>query len=629
MLQSGFFPLHELFSATPLTHLDGAFHLYRSEVFRALCHQGQLLGYDPFFGAGQLRGLTYSSSAKLQAFLACAWPGPHAAAVTYKLSSFVLSLLAMVALPLTCAVWRLPAAVSTVATLFGFVLWWATPLRWFHTAGMVSFVTAAFLSLPYSAWLAATCTQTSVSRWRLFWVAMLGGLGTVLHALFAVCVAAMVLSLLAARLWREAGPAGARPGHFKQTLLTLTGVVSAATLFNAPWFYDALRLPAGALRGDQPFQRIVDPLLPFKEVLLMAPTQGGGSRFYLVLVLACLCLPWAGAKARLGSVSSTLSTPVVASLLAALGLMVFASVGAVHPILGNLFQPNRFLMVAWLILAIPAAVGAVGVWQRLRSQAWDRRVWPSMLPLLQLVLVAAGTLFYLRELALEVHGAPGPRYGVTRPEVKPLGALSTSLRDWLQSTAPGDGRVLFEVSQGGAYDRAQMAGPLAWWAQRELIGGPYPHFHFASFEDGILFGRPVADYTRADLEAYLDLYNITAIVCHSKACQSVFDSWDQTPEAARWGVVSAHRRQAVSTYVLAGQGRVLTRRVNRIELEATGGEELVLKYHWVPGLASEPPLPIEGRKYLKDPQPFVVIKLPRAPSSPSNAAPLRFYLYVP
>jgi hypothetical protein len=39
LLQSYFFPLHDLFTATPLYYIDSAFHQYQMESARRLCAQ--------------------------------------------------------------------------------------------------------------------------------------------------------------------------------------------------------------------------------------------------------------------------------------------------------------------------------------------------------------------------------------------------------------------------------------------------------------------------------------------------------------------------------------------------------------------------------------------------------------
>jgi hypothetical protein len=42
------------------------------------------------------------------------------------------------------------------------------------------------------------------------------------------------------------------------------------------------------------------------------------------------------------------------------------------------------------------------------------------------------------------------------------------------------------------------------------------------------------------------------------------------------------------------------------------GDQIILKYHYVPGMTAEPPVRIEGMKILDDPKPFLRIADPPA-----------------
>jgi hypothetical protein len=71
LLQAWFFPLGELLSAKRLLHIDAAYHQYMMEATASFCSHGRLVGYDPYFGAGTLSGVTPTLSTKLQGLTAC------------------------------------------------------------------------------------------------------------------------------------------------------------------------------------------------------------------------------------------------------------------------------------------------------------------------------------------------------------------------------------------------------------------------------------------------------------------------------------------------------------------------------------------------------------------------------
>jgi hypothetical protein len=60
------------------------------------------------------------------------------------------------------------------------------------------------------------------------------------------------------------------------------------------------------------------------------------------------------------------------------------------------------------------------------------------------------------------------------------------------------------------------------------------------------------------------------------------------------------------SWFLKGEGE-LAAGFNRLRASKIRGEEIVLKYHWTPGLVSDPPASITQEKILDDPIPFIKI----------------------
>ena len=65
------------------------------------------------------------------------------------------------------------------------------------------------------------------------------------------------------------------------------------------------------------------------------------------------------------------------------------------------------------------------------------------------------------------------------------------------------------------------------------------------------------------------------------------------------------------SWFIEGEGKVKTS-LNRIEITEIKGKVIVLKYHWVAGLNSEPAAKIEAVKLADDPIPFIKITDPPA-----------------
>ena len=196
------------------------------------------------------------------------------------------------------------------------------------------------------------------------------------------------------------------------------------------------------------------------------------------------------------------------------------------------------------------------------------------------------------------------------PEVRPLGEDSIWLMAWLRDRTSADYRILFENAVGRAHDGAHMAGYYAYETQREFIGGPYPFMHFASFWDGLAFGKRLADIPFERMRDYFALYNIGAIVVHSDSAKRYFDVMPGVRLDAEHGVLRAYVVDTPHSYFLSGGGRVLERGHNHLLLTDVVGPRVVLKYHYVPGMTSDPPARIDGVYLQDDPKPFVRIENP-------------------
>ena len=88
---------------------------------------------------------------------------------------------------------------------------------------------------------------------------------------------------------------------------------------------------------------------------------------------------------------------------------------------------------------------------------------------------------------------------------------------------------------------------------------------------------------------------------------------------AEHGKLKAYIVDRSHSYFLTGTGRVRERGHNHVLITDIAGQEIVLKYHFVPGMRTEPAVQIDGVHLLDDPKPFVRIANP----------PARLRLYLP
>lgn len=582
-LQSVFFPWSSLSGDQRIDHIDAPFHLYQMEVAGELCREAQVVGYDPFFAAGHLGGVVLNASAKLPALLHCLTGGHVSAEAVYKAVSFWSGVLGPVSLVLACAILGLGVREAAIAGVLAVMAWWIGPLRWYHTAGMVSFVAVAF-AMP--AFLAAFMRLTaSPTPLRILALGLAAALLFLVHPLFAVG------SVLLGLPWLVVDSAWPRTGMRRLAAGAAVAVVMVAA--NWTWLHASLTAPSFA-NSASPYQRAVEPLLMFKEMLGVAPTAAGGAYGFAGLFVAAvlgLVLAPPGRRRALVAIAAGAAT-----------LMAWASFGGLSERIA-LLQPNRFSAAFWVALILPAAAGLAGVLTRCGAATGRRRV----AAVVALLACALPLSHGVTDAAVEALSAAGhPRYGPQPPEVGGSGPIEDGLVDFLRSRDTADQRVFFETSLGRIHDGGHIAGMLAWRSGRELIGGPYPFLGTANAWDGVAFGAELASMGADELAGWLDLYDVGWMLCHTDACKRAMAAVPGTTAVQSWGRVTAYARSSPGR-VVEGAAHLDGRCINRVEFSGVAGPRLVLRYHWVPGLRALPSGTVEPVVLKPGAPPFVAV----------------------
>ena len=185
-------PWTELWSENPIFHNDGAYHWYQIRLAMNLAITNNIVGYDPFFAAGYVGGIPLNASAKLPAFLALMFAPWFSEIIVYKLFVFISAILSVACVPVASRLLQISPGATVIASVFGIFLWWASVFHWYYTAGMTSFVLAAYLTLPY---LAMIYRYLGRGGWGLLCaLGLVGALGLLLHPLFPIPVALGTLS---------------------------------------------------------------------------------------------------------------------------------------------------------------------------------------------------------------------------------------------------------------------------------------------------------------------------------------------------------------------------------------------------------------------------------------------------
>jgi hypothetical protein len=584
-LVSWTFPIQELFTDTPLFHIDGVYHWYQLHVAHELASQGRLTGYDPYFAAGHVGGTTLNASAKLPSLLAVALGGVANETIAYKIYVFIAASIAPALIALTGAVLRLPRRAVWIAGVLGLVLWWASGIRWYHTAGMVSFVLAGYLAAPYSALIRQIVLDRSRRLTASVGIGLMGAAGLFLHPLFPIPVTIAVVCYLAAE-W---------PQLSWNRLVKVFSIIAGISLaLNLPWVISMLFADATVV-GLSPYQRIVDITILPRELLGIWSAGSMGAKLNAGLLVASFV-------AAVAAESPTLRRFSMASVAAWLLLVLFAVVGAALPGVGQL-QPNRFSSAAYVFLTVPASIGVLGIAKMVSTGPWLRKAFAIGAA----VIIAGSFSVAAWELTREISRKPVGHYGQIPPEVRPIGEQSRWIAGWLSRNTTPDGRVLFETSKARVHDNSHMAGYFAVASGREFIGGPYAEMFFAGFTDGAAFGRRLEAMTASEFGRMLAVYNVGWIVAHSTDSRRFLAGLPEIEAMdSGYGIQTYRVRQPLS-YFLAGSGRVQTRDINRIVLADMQGTEAVIKYHYVRGLVADPPAILEPYWVQGVPKPFIRI----------------------
>jgi hypothetical protein len=579
-----------------LFFIDSPYHWYNMKLAANLAATGNVVGYDPFFSAGHLNGVFYYHSGRLPALLAAVFSPPFDEIRLYKIYVFTTAVLAPSAITAAAVVWRLPVLEVLLATFLAIVMWWVSYFHWYFTAGMVAYVTMCYLCVLFVALLTRQL-EVETSNRRLIGLGLFAALTFFIHPLFPVLAAAVTVTYLALK-WQDL--------TVFRTLRTLSVVAILSLLLNLIWIYPTYRYFGGYFVEAQ-HQKLVSASLIWRELIGTLDGDAHGSKAYPLLLAASV---WAFARPIRGTRAGGLA---LVFLVSALVIELLAYLGAASPAVAKL-QPNRFAPAGYLFLCVPAACGLSAMARACGTH--HRRVWRAFaaLGVAAAVLVSAILTW---EVWREVTPGPQGRYGASPPQVKPLGEYSKWIIQWLERRTAPDARVLFENSLGRMHDNAHMAGYYAYETQREFIGGPYPFMHFASFWDDWIFGKRLSQVDFKELADYVSLYNIGWIVVHSAGAKRYFDAMPGVRLDDEHGSVRAYVIDREHSYFLTGTGRVQKRQHNLLVLTDLSGPEVVLKYHFVPGMTSEPPAQIDGVQKLDDPTAFVRIKNP-----PSN---LRLY----
>ena len=550
------FPFPDSFGS-PIVQDDYAFHYAETlESTRYIVSGHRFWGYDPFHFAGYPGCLFFSQDNHWALALNLLLRPVLNSAFVFNLSIFLS--LALLPLLLFFAARHLGLGRSnSLFVLFLSILFVAAypPIREFYRYGMYAFVLGSFLSF-FTLGLWAKYLRQKKS---LTLVALIGSgsLAFFVHPFAAIIMAVLFLAFLAAP------PVPVRLKDFG--VLSLSALLML--LLNAPWLLPMLRfrnLYAGiAMRFN--FQSDVQsPLAILRHNI-----------FFDLAILAVLIVFYRSLRRR----------GLRPELSLFLALLVFFAITFFGSQIGlSLIEPGRFhvpLALVW-ILAVSAFVETDFIKRR-------------PLALVILLVISASLAF-----------STGEKFTCRYPK------QAGRILKFIKTRCSTGSRIHIQDSWAHPYFSSHFTGAIPRLTAKPILAGPFTfmpvRFVSTQFIDEILFMKPLQDISDAELDAYLELYNIEYILVFSPPAKSFFRSKNRFRRVLNEPPFAIYRYlNSDASYAYRSRADV-TADYDRIVVKNATSPQTILKFHYLSSLRVEPEtMALRPIKLLDDPVPFIQV----------------------
>jgi hypothetical protein len=583
------FPISELLSSKPFLHSDSPYHEYQIYLAEQFGKQGLLRGYDPFFSAGYVGGITHNFSFRVPALIAAFLAPDTDPFVVYKIYYLLGACAAVVMVPLAAYALGLEMRAVAISGVISILIWWNSDIRGAYNSGLLSSIFCGYAATAFASLFLVTLRRpfrilTSIG------VGLIGAFGFLYHPFFPIFAAFTVLSgLLILR----------REYEIRRAIYHSVVVAAVALSANLFWIVPTVadrQLTDVTSTFSSPVVPLAILLQMFGRTTILNAAIVAGA-FYGLMFSRDLKLRQASLVFTIGGV-----------------LMMFYSwLAPIIPKLSHL-QPHRFLPFGFVVMVPAAAMGIAQMFRDAGDHGIRKRV-----AVLGLLGMGAFTLNALRETGQEITYASGPRRGLAPPEIQGEGPATTWLREWIQANTSEDARLLFEYTGKDVYDRAYIGSYLGLRTNREFGNYGFAVDSPTGFGHGRLFGKDVAAWTGDELRQLLETYNIGWIITAEDGSKEAFGALSTVRLVAKHRGIHIFQVDSPPGMFQKGTGKIASRAINKLSLDELSGSEVVIRYHFFDCLRATPavsiqPVSIPGGRY-----PF--IKLVNPPASVTLSCP--------
>lgn len=597
-----------LFDSEPIVSYDHPFHVYHAEMGRNFFREaGTTWGYDPYFFAGYPKSPVWDGSVNMLEHVAIAvdivarglFGIDVPVALVEKWFLAVLLVASFFALRHAWTNLGLSPEEALLAEVFALFCLWFHRSPHLLSFGMLGFWAATYLGFWLVSLVACytgatgSTTRRKLNAGRLLFLAgplvLLGHIGGPLPIILPL----LVLYLGGFRRL----PAGAHA--------VLLGAAAWTVVANLGWLLNFVRfLPIGTDTGT---------LLRSQGVFEIFSAQWAKSGYVMGTVYAGLRFAVFGV-ATVGLACWWRRSSIVASAFAVAmaGLFTLVHYGSEIPLLSET-QPQRFLQ-AYMLVQSPAVAIVVA-----SLPGWAASLGPRFVGVLRIAVpgVVLGAFLTGTVLVSVV--------GMRLSGVPRLTGITDEGRDFIdllrRELGPdkGPGRVLFEAFPTKML-RGHFLNLLPGVTGREFIGSPVPlpfiRYKTPSYEPGSPFGMDVRSMPAPRIVDLASAYGCQWVVCGNEDSLVFWNG--QSAAAVRLGSVGGFtlfRLVQPASMFASGSGEVRAG-PNEILVSAlrSGPDgEAILRYHYLPTLATDPPCRIEEVRVVpEDPVGFIKLIDPPA-----------------
>ncbi len=586
-----FFPPGELLGNPPLRQVDYPVHFYDAHAVVQTLNAGHSWGYDPYFMAGYPVGTVFDTSNKLVEVLVFVLQ-PLGEPLAFNLVVALLFLALPFVVYAAARLAGLGARSGTCAVALALAAWYIEPtMATMRHAGMFSFAAAAYLALLAISSLSKYLRVPTTRAWLL--LTLSASLMLWLHAL-AFFILLIPFGALYLFQWR----ALKRAQH-----LALVGATFVALLVNLYWLIPFVQFRWIMTDTGYYLQGGLDEL--WRDLLQIGQAEGN-SPYPRALFVRWFLLAFA--SVGLYRWWTTGRRDLAVAFGAGIGgLLALAYLGAYLPATAQL-QPYRFISPAIFLAVLPAAamLADTALWAMLRAG-----------PAIPRLVAGALTLTALPGLLNTVYSVhPGIERSWTRApfEDRLTGPTQKqqALFEWIRTNTTPEARILIQDWM--------TASLIPYFTGRQVIGGPYhPYYILNAYANAgwdTAFDEKISDFDVPDLFEYLQTFNVQWIIVNPGFFPGKMYHFGEYVSQKKPDFITPvsgvrdfkiYRVNISPTFFMQGSGRVQAT-YNTVRVQDASPGEVVLKYHWLSSLKTDPPLQLEPFPVLSDPVGFIRVR---------------------